>query len=141
MAARVNRIRHDDETRPYVYCLKDGEAVCYVGKGTGRRLEVQKRKHRLDGVVLERCKNETEAFKRERHYIQVFRPFLNRCAGGNGGRRKKRGMSRSNYYAVIEGLGSRVFSARLLLAVAKVAPHLVTIPLEELRRIAYPPTT
>ena len=69
----------------YVYRIvgEMGETV-YIGKGCGRRLHNQKRRFMSDGEILEYCKTDKRAFRRERELIAEYNPPLNKSPGGNG---------------------------------------------------------
>lgn len=127
MAARTVKIRHDEETRAYVYRIERDGVVVYVGKGTGRRFHNQHRAMNGDGgsEIIEYCKNETAAFKRERALIQELKPTLNLCAGGNGGRRKRVYTRRSKAEILMDKIGTKAYVARALLNVYRVAPHMI----------------
>lgn len=60
-----------------------GETV-YIGKGCGRRLHNQKRRFMSDGEILEYCRTDKQAFRRERALIAQYNPPLNKSPGGNG---------------------------------------------------------
>lgn len=103
----------------YVYAVKDGESIVYIGKGTGRRLKVSARKHGGTAEILQRFASEDKAFAYERKMIAAHSPTNNRCAGGNGGRAQPRKPKRipawwRKQIAEIERVGSRVYSARFL---------------------------
>jgi hypothetical protein len=99
----------------YVYRIFDGEVTVYVGKGSGRRLESQKRRFGLDGVVIEKCKSDDHAFEREVHWIAQLKPTDNILAGGNGGRCRPKPKPRlDRTFAEIERIGSRKYSAQIL---------------------------
>jgi len=123
------------DARFYVYALKQGDVVAYVGKGSGKRLEAQKRKFRLDGDKLETFTSEAKALIAERKWILILCPELNRCAGGNGGRVKRR-IVRSNWERMI-ARNSRGYAARLLLGVERSVSGLVDpSKLEAIRQVA-----
>lgn len=71
----------------YVYRIlgEQGETV-YIGKGTGRRLQQQKRRFQADGEVLRWCRTEDSAYRCERELIAHYNPPLNKSPGGNGSR-------------------------------------------------------
>jgi hypothetical protein len=99
----------------YVYLVADGETPLYVGKGTGNRMNVSARRLGGSASVLEECRDETEAFKRERHWIAQLQPTENIRAGGNGGRcRRLRRAVADKVTREIERVGSQVFAARAL---------------------------
>lgn len=138
MAARTVKIRHDEETRAYVYKIERDGQVIYIGKGTGRRFHNQKRRFGGDdgSAIIERCKSETHAFKRERELIAEMGPQLNKCAGGNGGRKKRVYYRRSKDEMLMAKIGTRAFAARVLLAVRRTRPELVSIPAAKLYEIS-----
>lgn len=70
----------------YVYRIlgEQGETV-YIGKGTGRRLQTQKRRFMSDGEIIESYSTEREAYFAEKRLIGEHNPPLNRCGGGGGG--------------------------------------------------------
>lgn len=138
MAARTVKIRHDEETRAYVYKIERDGQVIYVGKGTGRRFHNQKRRFGGDGgsAIIERCKSESCAFKRERELIAEMKPPLNKCSGGNGGRKRCVYYRRSKDEMLMAKIGTRAFSARVLLAVSMKRPDLVSIPAAKLYELS-----
>lgn len=100
----------------YVYRIFDGCETVYVGKGSGRRLETQKRRFNLDGEVIERDLNDDAAFARERHWIKQLMPSANVSPGGNGGRTVARPKPRlDKSFAEIARVGQRRYAARFLL--------------------------
>ena len=72
----------------YVYVIKDGDAVLYVGKGSGRRRYQSAKRFNAAPDVLEWCATDDVAFERERYWIEQLKPTENKCPGGNGGRTK-----------------------------------------------------
>lgn len=105
----------------FVYAVKQGEKVVYIGKGTGRRAHVSARK--FDGLpyILANFDCEDKAFAHERELIAIHNPPMNVCAGGNGGRSRPKHAVRLPAWwrksiAEIERVGSRVYAARLLVA-------------------------
>jgi hypothetical protein len=116
MAAR-KQLWHPDEVRgTYVYRIFNRHETVYVGKGSGRRLETQTRKFGCDGEILEVCKSDDHAFRREIHWIALLRPSANILRGGNGGRRKPRKSARRSRDMIeIDRVGSRRYAARFLL--------------------------
>lgn len=119
----------------YVYCVFDGVTPLYVGKGTGRRMRASAAKHGGEAKVLERFKDEGEAFKAERRWIAELMPQNNKCPGGNGGRAGPLPLVPPNLRSVVseaemrremrkeakirkemERVGSRVYAARFLLS-------------------------
>lgn len=69
----------------YIYCFREGEAILYVGKGTGCRMRQQEKRFSLPGEILERIDCEDRAYQRERYWISVLKPTENKNAGGGGG--------------------------------------------------------
>lgn len=121
MAARIVKIRHDEETRFFVYVLRrpDG-APAYVGKGSGNRLRVQCRKFGLDGDIVARFKNESAAYAHEVKLIAEIMPSLNRHIGGNGNRATRR--RKPAWAALMDRIGTRAYGARLLLELTNPCP-------------------
>jgi hypothetical protein len=70
----------------YVYRIFDGVETVYVGTGTGRRIDAQKRRFGCDGEIIARDLNDDDAFKAERRWIAELMPTQNVHPGGNGGR-------------------------------------------------------
>lgn len=69
----------------YVYRIFSGDETVYIGKGSGNRIDVQKKNFGCDGEILERFSNEQDAYAAEVRLIEKLSPPLNRCPGGNGG--------------------------------------------------------
>lgn len=112
--------------RFYVYLIQDGDIPAYVGKGSKSRLVVQKRKFGLQGRVLEYFACEKAAYKAERKWIKLLKPYFNKHPGGNGSRAKKEVKPRKlAWERAIEQIGCRAYAARILLAVYKSAPQLI----------------
>lgn len=102
----------------YVYRIlgEMGETV-YIGKGCGRRLQQQKRRFMSDGEILEYCKTDKRAFRRERELIAQHNPPLNQIAGGGGAVAKHKAklpLWFRKEIKEIERIGSRVYVAREL---------------------------
>lgn len=74
------------EERFYVYRIlgECGETL-YIGKGTGQRLNKQKRRFKADGEIVARYSTERQAYKAEKSLIAELNPPLNKSAGGGGG--------------------------------------------------------
>lgn len=122
----------------YVYKIIDSDGVYYVGKGSGRRLNSQMRTFSRAGEIIERFEREADALAAERRYIAELKPRANKCAGGNGNRKKKGRTHSYKWVREIEKVGTRVYAARLALAVHRQAPHLVDPSIvDALRRVAY----
>lgn len=122
----------------YVYAIRDGESVLYVGKGSGHRLATQCRAFGFGGDILEECRNDTLAFQAERKWIAKLRPTLNRCSGGNGNRRKASNERKSAWERTFDLVGSKRYSARLLLACERSRPGSVDpSKIEQIRQVAH----
>lgn len=72
--------------RFYVYVIGPLDAPLYVGKGSGRRLEAQKRRFKADGHEIARFFKEKDAYAFERVAIAENSPALNQNMGGGGSR-------------------------------------------------------
>ena len=74
------------EKKFYVYRIlgEMGETV-YIGKGSGRRLEKQKRRFGAEGEIIAEFGTERQAYSHERKLVADLNPPLNMCAGGGGG--------------------------------------------------------
>lgn len=79
MAARTRRPKF------YVYLIGDMESPEYIGKGSGRRLNVQERKMG-PGCKLAMFWSENDAYSFEREKIAELSPAMNKHPGGNGSR-------------------------------------------------------
>lgn len=144
--------------RHYVYAVKNGDVVLYVGKGTGRRKSASARKHGGEAVVIEWFDCETEAFERERHWIRELLPENNICPGGNGGRCKPKSkydipkalsgkVSKAEWRRHVREsedeakemarLGPRVYAARFLLRNIEAVRRLSKVDESRLREVAY----
>jgi hypothetical protein len=73
----------------YVYRIYDEGGTLYVGKGVGTRLAFQTKRFKALGEIIEVCKGEGHAFKRECYWIEQFKPPLNKTKGGGGRKRSK----------------------------------------------------
>lgn len=120
--------------RFYVYALKDGEKTVYVGKGSGRRLDQQRTSLGLSGDVLEWFSSEAKALAAERKWIAELRPSLNKCAGGNGGRVRRRSVLPA-WHRNIERIGTRRYAALLVLACHRAG--MAVSNLEQIRQVAH----
>jgi hypothetical protein len=70
----------------YLYRIFYGDMLLYIGKGSGRRLESQKRAFGVDGEIIARYDDEDKCFAAEKRLIARLDPPLNRHPGGCGGR-------------------------------------------------------
>lgn len=121
--------------RFYVYELADDSgAVRYVGKGSGDRLKVQRRRYGLAGHEVARFRRESDAYGFERERIAECRPPLNKHPGGNGSRATPVRVRRQQFELDIERIGSRRYAARMLLRFGWAGSKV-----EEIRRIAHGP--
>lgn len=124
------------EWRFYVYEIVDGDALLYVGKGSGRRLRQQIARFKAEGREIARFKRERDAYAFERERIAECSPPLNKAAGGNGSRAEPMRAPRQPLTEwEREGVSSRVYAARFLL---RRAAHLLDpSTVERIRQVAY----
>lgn len=162
--AKRKQLFHPEEVknRFYVYAFRDGAEVVYIGKGTGRRLQQQEKRFGLKGEVLGRYECEDKCFAAERDFIKQLMPNENRNRGGGGGRVTPASLVPLNYrgkiterefkkamaqhkqeLAEIERLGSRRYSARILISRLNDANceqwGVSKVDLNRLREVAYGP--
>lgn len=125
------------EWRFYVYELRDGFGKCaYIGKGSGNRLAVQRRNMEMEGDEVARFKREVDAYAYEVARIAESQPYLNKCAGGNGSKATpKRTPRKTAWEKEVEAIGTRAYSARLLLMFG--LNHIDPSKVDNIRRIAY----
>ena len=123
----------------YVYAIKNEQgSIVYIGKGSGRRFEVQKKNFKLSGEILETFATEKLAYAKEVEFISLHKPSLNKCKGGNGCTATKKRIVKQDYEKLIERIGSRACAARLLLSYNKVNPSLIDQSKVDLfRKVAY----
>ena len=123
----------------YVYAIKNEEgSIVYIGKGSGRRFEVQKKNFKLSGEILEKFASEKLAYEKEVEFISLHKPSLNKCKGGNGCTAIKKRIVKQDYEKLIERIGSRACAARLLLSYNKVNPKMIDQSKVDLfREVAY----
>jgi hypothetical protein len=123
----------------YVYAIKNEDgSIVYIGKGSERRFEVQKKNFNLSGEILETFASEKLAYAKEIEFISLHKPSLNKCKGGNGCTATKKRIVKQDYEKLIDRIGSRAFAARLLLAYNKVNPKMVDQSKVDLfREVAY----
>ena len=123
----------------YVYAIKNEQgSIVYIGKGSGRRFEVQKKNFKLSGKILETFATEKLAYAKEVEFISLHKPSLNKCKGGNGCTATKKRIVKQDYEKLIERIGSRACAARLLLSYNKVNPSLIDQSKVDLfREVAY----
>ncbi len=103
----------------YVYALTKDDQILYIGKGTGNRLQDQRRNFGLAGHELAWFKTEKDAYKFERQLVRDIDPWLNRCAGGAGSYSRKPPEPRykpSEDEILMQQIGTRAYCCRLLLA-------------------------
>ena len=128
MAGRPMGRLHQDDVRFYVYALRHGDQVCYVGKGSGNRFEQQKLAYGLDGEIIERFSNETKAYEAERKHIGRLNPHLNILPGGNGSRAIPRRQPRlTKWEREIQAIGTKAYCARLLLGCERSRPGILDV--------------
>lgn len=102
--------------RFYVYVITKDDLPLYVGKGSGRRAQVQAKKYDGIAYILEWFSREALAYKAEIRWIKELKPQFNVHPGGNGCRVKKTiRETKDKFYREIEKIGSRAYSARILL--------------------------
>ena len=132
------------DRRSYVYIIRDGHSVLYVGKGTGRRAKESARKHGGEAVIAEWFDDESKAFARERELIAELLPLNNISPGGNGGRSKPKAESpeaRRNrkeferFEREYHEVGPRRYVARFLLS--RFANQIAPSKLEMVRQVAH----
>ncbi len=123
--------------RFYVYRFDDAGGCVYVGKGSGRRFNVQQRKFACDGRIVEWFKTESKAYEAERRLIAQLMPRLNVHAGGNGSRATRRVNRRPSWQIAIERMGTRKYAARILLACERSVPGILKASdLDQIRMVA-----
>lgn len=134
MAARLRKTHQDDVSKKfYVYELVDDQGkVAYVGKGSGRRLIVQKAKHLMDGRVVASFAVEADAYAYEVKHIAKMVPYLNKCKGGNGCTVTVKRVVKQPWERLMQKIGTQAYAARLLLAFGAPDPSIVG----ELRKVA-----
>jgi len=117
----------------YTYQLiaSDG-SVEYVGKGSGKRFNNQKRKYGLDGQIVDFYAKEQDAYAAEKVLIKNLKPRLNKCAGGNGSKATR--TRRTSFEMLYDKLGSRVLAARMCLNFIHLCD---ASKVEQIRRVAY----
>lgn len=70
----------------YLYRIFYGDVTLYVGKGSGQRLQHQKRSFTAQGEIVAQFADENAAYRAEMALIKKLDPPLNRHVGGLGGR-------------------------------------------------------
>jgi hypothetical protein len=120
----------------YVYQLFDAGGVKYVGKGSGRRFEVQKRNFGMDGEIVKTFPSENAAYAFERQHISAVKPELNKCAGGNGSRvvAKRKPICRDSLIKLCDTIGTKRVAAMLALCFPQ---YIEPSKVEQLRQVAY----
>lgn len=121
--------------RFYVYRIYDGVVTVYVGKGSGLRLKKQMWRFGLHGEVLERFKTESAAYAAEKRWIKELKPTENKNTGGGGGFAVRRIVRKDKATREMERLGTRVYSARMLLRF-DLRGHVSPEQIAKLREIA-----
>lgn len=116
----------------YVYELFTADGVQYVGKGSGRRLDVQKKKFSMDGRNVSEFGKERDAYAFEVQHIASVKPPMNRCKGGNGCTVQKKREVKTAFERLYERIGSRAMAARLVLAYGPLSSKT-----DAIREIAY----
>lgn len=136
MAARKEKITHDDKKRFYVYrFIDDNGIVAYVGKGSGERFSVQFRKLNMTGDIISWHSIEKSAYAEEVKAIARLKPYMNKCKGGNGpmATPAKR-VPRDKFYVLCDKIGTRAVAARICLSYSYMFD---VSKIEPLRKIAY----
>jgi len=90
----------DKEKKFYIYAFYDGASALYVGKGSGYRAAHQKKRFRVDPVILERFDCEDAAYAAEVKWMQRLKPTENKKPGGSGGRCLKSKLTKSQRSAL-----------------------------------------
>lgn len=126
------------EKKFYVYALRDGDTVAYVGKGSGYRLRVQQERFGLVGDKLEEFDDERAAYQAERKWIKELKPELNKHPGGNGCVcRKVKRERKPKWLCGMELIGTRRYSALLLLACERSSPGIIDASkIDAIRQVA-----
>jgi hypothetical protein len=140
MAARMRKT-HQDDVRFYVYAFDDDAGCVYVGKGSGRRFNVQTNRFAgCVGRIIDYFQTERAAYEAEKRYIAKLKPALNVHPGGNGCRVKIAGKSRrKDFWARnFEKIGSQRYAALLLLAAEQSKPGIVDpSKIDAIRQVAH----
>ena len=121
--------------RFYVYHLTDGPETVYVGKGTGRRLKNQLARTGLLGEIVKRFKSERDAYLYEIRLIKKLAPRLNKNGGGGGPLVQRRIERKPKWQIEIERIGTRIYTARMLLKF-DLRAHVSSDKIDILRRVA-----
>lgn len=128
----------------YVYRFDDDQGCAYIGKGSRSRFKAQQRRFtRLEplatGKIVDWFLTEQAALSAEKDYIARWSPRLNKTAGGNGGRVKRRRASRLDFWERrLLKVGKRKYAAQLLLACERVkAGTLDPSKVDAIRQVAY----
>jgi hypothetical protein len=125
--------------RFYVYVIHDGDGLpVYIGKGSGRRLEAQRKRFGRQGYVWRRFKSEDAAFAFEARCIAELSPALNRCAGGAGARvtTKAPREYRCPTAIAMQEIGPRRYVARRLFDFVGVERYIDPSKLDAIRQVA-----
>lgn len=95
------------------------------------------RRYGLPGEIIKRFKREAGAYAFEIKMIAALAPSLNKHPGGNGPWAEGRPVY-PEFDRIIADIGARAYAARLWLACAKAAPHMVDLSkLDALKAVAY----
>jgi len=123
--------------RFYVYQFNDdcGNTI-YIGKGSGRRLAVQKRNIQGIGHEVARFKKESDAYSFEIQLISELRPSLNKCSGGNGSKATRQVLRKDKWQSNFERIGPKRYAAQLAIAFSNLA-CIQPSKIEQLREVAY----
>jgi hypothetical protein len=117
----------------YTYRLTTSDgSVAYIGKGSGKRLQNQKRKFQLNGEIADYYTKESDAYKAEKLLIAKEKPFLNKCAGGNGNCVTK--TRKTSFEVLYDKIGSKALAARICMNFVHLCD---ASKVEQIRRVAY----
>lgn len=117
----------------YVYRIFDLTETVYIGKGSGRRFQAQKRKFARDGEIMAYFDKEFQAFAYEIEMIAKFKPSQNKHKGGIGGNLGHK--SKTKEERDIEIMGTRKYAAIMLLRF-DLSPYLSAAQIDNIRQIA-----
>ncbi len=135
MAARIRKHHQDCNKRFYVYHVKDGDKVVYVGKGSGRRNYVQQRHFKLPVFIVEWFSSENAAYAREVEMIASLAPCFNKHPGGNGSRTIAKPNFEDAWEKRFFKIGSKRYAA--MLGIVFGSKTLGKSKVDALRQVAY----